>query len=867
MCTAVLLPLALVAFSTIARSSPVSAAATLECRVDHPVVVGGTLTFQVRDPQPGVTYQWSGDDGMSATGAVVTWTYGSGGWKLATVSQLDGSGSVVPTATCGMHVLPPPGGAASVAPVLWVPNDVDPAPLIPQLDRVWRSIRAAYYRHYEHTFVLEPVRAVRSASTEHDICGGDCADLGRANDLMTVALREANSVAAAQPYRRYVLVMAWGAGGWAGSSGWDIAKGGVGDWAVAPAAGAPVPKAEPDAPDWVGAVFGSYGSAVGTMWHESNHGIGWDENNNAWIDQPPTQWERDVVALSPWLTEIPSDTTAPSVAVTSPTSGSTASGTATVRVDASDGGGMDAVGLVVDGRLRSIDTSPPYAFDLDTLGLSSDRHQLTAIAYDAAGNTAEQTIDVDVVNELGGACNTNPPVGRFYACMYAGTNFDTYLGTMVDGVDQLDTGTVAWGPRHRWATGTVFHGIGSQISGRWKGVVDLPAGNYLFHVLTDDGIRLRVDGHLVLDQWRDQATRFTAAAGGLSGSTTIEIDWYQNGGSKALELWWQPTTDAPAVTVQPTDQSVLDGAPVTFTTAATGDPAPTVQWQSSTDGGHTFTDVAGATSPTLGIVAHLSDDGTRYRAVFTNKPVNAPTTTTLTDPATLTVTAGVTTVVPGSASVVEGNSGTRVLQVPVSLSAPSGQTVTASWSTLNHSAAAPGDFVAASGTVTFQPGQTTKTVPVTINGDTLDEPDELMLVSFTNPTNAKLGGFLGLGFGTITDDDPPPTVVPGQASITEGNSGTRVLQVPVSLSAPSGQTVTASWSTLNHSAAAPGDFVAASGTVTFQPGQTTKTVPVTVNGDTLDEPDELMLVSFTNPTNAKLGGFLGLGFGTITDDD
>ncbi len=635
---AVLLSVALVAFVLVVAARP-AAAAVLECRVDRPVVVGDALTFRVRDPQVGFTYQWSGGDGMSATGEVVTWTYGSAGWKQATVSQVDGSGGVVAIAICGMHVLPPPGGVASVAPVLWVPADVDPAALVPQLNRVWRSIRSAYYRHYGHTFVLEPVRAVRSAYTEHDICGGDCTDLGGAgaNTLMNVAFTDANAVAPAVPYRRYLFVMAWGAGGWAGSWGWDIAKGGVGDWSIANAAGVLVPKFEPNLPDWV--VAGSYSSGVDTMWHEANHGIGWDENNSQFIDHLPTPWELDVVAQSPWLTEIPADTTPPLVSITAPVGGSTVSGTTTVRVDASDSGGMDAVGLIVDGRLRSIDSSPPYAFNLDTLGLSSDQHQVTAIAYDTTGNTAEQTVDVNVMNELGGACHTDPPVGEFYACMYAGTNFNTYLGTMVDGVDPLDTGALAWGPRHRWPTGSVFHGIGSQISGRWKGVVELPAGNYLFHVLTDDGIRLRVNGHLVLDQWHVQADRFTAAASGLGGLTTIEVDWYQDAGGKALELWWQPTTAAPAVTVQPADQSVLEGSAVTFTTAASGDPAPTVQWQSSTDGGDTFTDVPGATSPTLSLVAHTSASGTRYRAVFTNTPAGQPPTTTLTNPATLTVTA------------------------------------------------------------------------------------------------------------------------------------------------------------------------------------------------------------------------------------
>ena len=67
------------------------------------------------------------------------------------------------------------------------------------------------------------------------------------------------------------------------------------------------------------------------MWHEANHGIGWDEDNSQFIDHPPTQWEQDVVAESPWLTEIPADITPPSVSITTPLGGGTISGTTTVQ--------------------------------------------------------------------------------------------------------------------------------------------------------------------------------------------------------------------------------------------------------------------------------------------------------------------------------------------------------------------------------------------------------------------------------------------------------------------------------------------------------------------------------------------------------
>ena len=245
---------------------------------------------------------------------------------------------------------------------------------------------------------------------------------------------------------------------------------------------------------------------------------------------------------------------------------------------------------------------------------------------------------------------------------------------------------------------------------------------------------------------------------------------------------------------------------------------------------------------------------------------------------TYVLVAGEPAIVPGAASVLEGNSGTTEVNVPVTLSSPSTQTVTAQWRTVFVSGAPAGqadpatDYTPASGTVTFAPGETTQTVSISVNGDTLVEPDEYIVVQFGNPTNAKMGGFWGLGFGGITNDDHA-TVVPGAASVPEGNSGTTEVNVPVTLSSPSTQTVTAQWRTVFVSGAPAGqadpatDYTPASGTVTFAPGETTQTVSISVNGDTLVEPDEYIVVVFGNPTNAKMGGFWGLGFGGITNDD
>jgi hypothetical protein len=92
---------------------------------------------------------------------------------------------------------------------------------------------------------------------------------------------------------------------------------------------------------------------------------------------------------------------------------------------------------------------------------------------------------------------------------------------------------------------------------------------------------------------------------------------------------------APIVTTNPSDQTVMEGQNATFTAAANSNPTPTVQWQVSTDGGKTFTDISGATSTTLTLNnVTTSMNGNEYQAVFTNS-VGSSTTSA----ATLTVTA------------------------------------------------------------------------------------------------------------------------------------------------------------------------------------------------------------------------------------
>jgi hypothetical protein len=86
----------------------------------------------------------------------------------------------------------------------------------------------------------------------------------------------------------------------------------------------------------------------------------------------------------------------------------------------------------------------------------------------------------------------------------------------------------------------------------------------------------------------------------------------------------------PVITLQPVNQSVIAGQTATFTTAATGSPTLTVQWELSSNGGATWVSISGATSTTYSFTAQATDNGKQYHAVFTNSVGSATT-----NPATL----------------------------------------------------------------------------------------------------------------------------------------------------------------------------------------------------------------------------------------
>ena len=102
-------------------------------------------------------------------------------------------------------------------------------------------------------------------------------------------------------------------------------------------------------------------------------------------------------------------------------------------------------------------------------------------------------------------------------------------------------------------------------------------------------------------------------------------------------------------------------------------------------------------------------------------------------------------------------------------------------------------------------------------------------------------------------------------TVTEGNAGTANATLSVTLSPAATGTVTVSFATANGTATAGSDYVANSGTLTFNPGETVKTVTVVVNGDTTVEGNETFFVNLSAPSGATISD--GQGQGTITNDD
>ncbi len=216
----------------------------------------------------------------------------------------------------------------------------------------------------------------------------------------------------------------------------------------------------------------------------------------------------------------------------------------------------------------------------------------------------------------------------------------------------------------------------------------------------------------------------------------------------------------------------------------------------------------------------------------------------------------------------EGDSGIVIAEFTVTLSPAPTSIVTVDYATANGSASAGSDFGAASDQLTFNPGQTSQTIQVTVNGDDTDEgASETFVVNLSNASGANITD--NQATGIITDDDTAIISIAVGPQVAEGNSGTGTAVFTVTLTNPASFPITVDYTTEDGygdtGADAGSDYEAKSGTITFNPGETSQNINVTVYGDTESEPDERFVLRISNGNPAPIQN--SSTYGDILNDD
>ena len=251
--------------------------------------------------------------------------------------------------------------------------------------------------------------------------------------------------------------------------------------------------------------------------------------------------------------------------------------------------------------------------------------------------------------------------------------------------------------------------------------------------------------------------------------------------------------------------------------------------------------------------------GTLPTGVSAGSPATATVNITDDDVPTVTVRyeQSIYTVGEGSSEVIK-----------VILSADPERTVTIPIPRSNQDGATNGDYSGVPTSLTFNSGDTEKSITFTATDDSVDDDGESVLLSFgTLPTGVSAGSPATATVNITDDDVPTVTVRYEQASYTVGEGNSEVIQVI--LSADPERTVTIPINKANQGGATDGDYsgVAANASVTFNSGDTEKSITFTATNDSVDDDDESVLLGFGTLPAGVSAGSPATATVNITDDD
>ena len=255
--------------------------------------------------------------------------------------------------------------------------------------------------------------------------------------------------------------------------------------------------------------------------------------------------------------------------------------------------------------------------------------------------------------------------------------------------------------------------------------------------------------------------------------------------------------------------------------------------------------------------------GRLITSTISGGPNNGTQTGTTFDPASNRTNYTVTgTPLPPSFAIGNAAAVTEGGQLMFTVTKTGGTSVSSSvnYATADGTAISGSDYTAASGTLTFAAGETTKTIPVSTIDDNVIESAETVLVNLSSPTNGATIT-TAQGSGTINDNDAS-FAIGNAAAVTEGGT----LSYTVTKTGGTSGSFSVNYATANGSAMAGSDYTAASGTLTFAAGETTKTITVATIDDSVVESAETVLVNLSSPTNGATIT-AAQGSGTINDND
>jgi hypothetical protein len=208
---------------------------------------------------------------------------------------------------------------------------------------------------------------------------------------------------------------------------------------------------------------------------------------------------------------------------------------------------------------------------------------------------------------------------------------------------------------------------------------------------------------------------------------------------------------------------------------------------------------------------------------------------------------------------------TAYVTFTVSIQVAQASDITFDYAVTGGTATAGADFTATSGTGAIITGSKSFMVNVTLLDDTVSEPTESIVLTITNLSGPARNA-TNYGFAYILDNpsDPIPTVYVYNITVIEGDNGTTLGYVPLTLSFASQRIVNVTYSTRDESAYTPVDYLATDGWVAFAPGQTSQNITVYIVGDTTEELETAFVVRLASVTNANFGNYTA---GVIISDD